>query len=1358
MSNAALKRHLPLQVMNQIIKLNTCPPAARRRGNRLVPGSRVRGFERSPKTYGPSSIRFLVEMILQHFKGSPPEFKFKEVNSLFEVGSKSSYFIAHLQGGLVDLVSSGTRFSLLVDKIAACCSHEWNDRILSPYIPLFPEGSSRFLLGLLGVVITLRYPLGIALPHSTKILDKAEKSSTTSLETVGRFSSHIPGQSLNYITGTLRDPASQWNAGSTLAQKTDHLEPVRKEVLSILNKVTAENFEQQAKNILNVGIHSSSILNVIVRLIFQKAINEPKFTALYAQLCLKLCSSAPNFEPKGSPKSTFRIFLLKLCEDEFKARNGADDPVARQRSLGNVRFIAELGQLGFIPEKILHQCVRAMLSGRTQPVQSVTSSSGSTVEDTTGRSGAKIREESLATDMECLCLFLKVVGKSMDTPKAHNLMNQYFQRLQRIQARAMEASSLHGESEDGSNCSGGRPRTGSAHEVINSPKSSGVKSNVEVLPARIRFMIDDILDLRSNGWVPRRAGQRGETNKPRYLRDIRMEVFKDSGTLVAPTPAERSVSSRDVPGSEYANHLSATSNALAPFNVPFFSGSKSRMVPFCPSVGDSSGVEARNWLELARLGEELCRNSPADVGILGSGRSSISSRQEGGFSVANKRLVYTKSGSGMSANNNNHNNGYSVSSKFGGPDSWSSRRERGTDGSDNGWTRGMATGARRQSSFSRTTLPLASNLPPRMLRKMASQNGTTFTQDNLLEHMPLSNAEFSDASQPEEMEARSMESKLVFQSWNPQTESGVNSGTGAATVDECPTKSSELFEPTYLNQERTPLLKSEFAVSTLSANACLINQPFQRSVGTSLRPNVPLPFGQSAPGRSSQSDSKTVTPSSRATLQAPIVHSDPPDLPDHKLSRSPTSSDEQRKLSKRLMQLFEEYRTPGDLLNCLQTPEFSGRLNVEMLATFLSRICEEGAVFPLSTLDPMESAQLFTDCANLVNMKDLKSSKSTKETSRPLASVCAHLLSRLLQSTSVIFSKSKFASIAASLLWIGALQLTDLTEPLRAGKHHPLFLLILQQLVRMIDGSSQANHSGAPDSFGTQSVACHTVEERRQMMIRWFRDSGILMSQMLPDGNQWNERLLETLEERGLSFLVPNLCLSRELNKLLTSGPLSTKTDDEHMTLTLSECLKKCVRPEDQQSPDFIHTVMLVVYEYIYRTGLELSPQSSPTELMSRERAAWTRLVPAELAGVLIGSSSRQLDALHALQIFWMSKNKPKGFLLRCFINLYNCDLVDENTFLTWKEELNPDYPAKGEALFEVNRWLTWLENAEEEDEEEGDLKATLGNHLEMVESMEDSRSSPPVTHHTDSHAPLPCVLGNSEAETIWNTQPIATL
>lgn len=43
------------------------------------------------------------------------------------------------------------------------------------------------------------------------------------------------------------------------------------------------------------------------------------------------------------------------------------------------------------------------------------------------------------------------------------------------------------------------------------------------------------------------------------------------------------------------------------------------------------------------------------------------------------------------------------------------------------------------------------------------------------------------------------------------------------------------------------------------------------------------------------------------------------------------------------------------------------------------------------------------------------------------------------------------------------------------------------------------------------------------------------------------------------------------------------------------------------------------------------------------------------------------------------------GFVLRCFKNLYDFDLVEKATFLAWREEVDQNYPAKGQALFEVN-------------------------------------------------------------------------
>ena len=42
------------------------------------------------------------------------------------------------------------------------------------------------------------------------------------------------------------------------------------------------------------------------------------------------------------------------------------------------------------------------------------------------------------------------------------------------------------------------------------------------------------------------------------------------------------------------------------------------------------------------------------------------------------------------------------------------------------------------------------------------------------------------------------------------------------------------------------------------------------------------------------------------------------------------------------------------------------------------------------------------------------------------------------------------------------------------------------------------------------------------------------------------------------------------------------------------------------------------------------------------------------------------------------------GLLLRLFMNLYNFEVIDEDAFMQWKEELNDVHPGKGQALFQV--------------------------------------------------------------------------
>ncbi|VEL23015.1 unnamed protein product [Protopolystoma xenopodis] len=213
--------------------------------------------------------------------------------------------------------------------------------------------------------------------------------------------------------------------------------------------------------------------------------------------------------------------MLKRCENEFVARRdiGEVDRIQRRRCLGNLRFIGELGRLGLIPERILHDCVRQLLSKRQRNNEGAKKNGHSDsifpLEAST-EFKRKAEAEVLVANMECLCQFLTTVGQYMDTPKAKNLMDQYFQRLSRILERATPP--LTNIKRTGV---AGQQRKNSVTAIQASIKTPDTS---EFLPARIRFMIDDLLDLRSNGWVPRRAGQRGDVNKPRFLSDIRMEV------------------------------------------------------------------------------------------------------------------------------------------------------------------------------------------------------------------------------------------------------------------------------------------------------------------------------------------------------------------------------------------------------------------------------------------------------------------------------------------------------------------------------------------------------------------------------------------------------------------------------------------------------------------------------------------------------------------------------------------------------------------------------------------------------------------------------------------------------------------
>lgn len=57
---------------------------------------------------------------------------------------------------------------------------------------------------------------------------------------------------------------------------------------SLLNKLTPEKFEKLYAQLLEIDINDRQVLEAIIEIVFKKAVDEPGFSPLYADLCLRM--------------------------------------------------------------------------------------------------------------------------------------------------------------------------------------------------------------------------------------------------------------------------------------------------------------------------------------------------------------------------------------------------------------------------------------------------------------------------------------------------------------------------------------------------------------------------------------------------------------------------------------------------------------------------------------------------------------------------------------------------------------------------------------------------------------------------------------------------------------------------------------------------------------------------------------------------------------------------------------------------------------------------------------------------------------------------------------------------------------
>lgn len=226
----------------------------------------------------------------------------------------------------------------------------------------------------------------------------------------------------------------------------DQCDELYKRVRSILNKLTFDNFDVLLEQLKNSAIDSMDKLNGVILLVFDKAIDEPKFSRAYAQLCKSLVENC--FPVDSGSRKLFKTTLINKCQREFE-RNvtggtegnaeamrplreelAACTAVAerragltatlveteqrlRRRTVCTVGFIGELYRMEMLTTKIINWCVRALLDSRS--------------------------EEKL----ECLCKLLATVGEKIETKandekvddKNYVDLSEYFRQLQQIVER-----------------------------------------------------------------------------------------------------------------------------------------------------------------------------------------------------------------------------------------------------------------------------------------------------------------------------------------------------------------------------------------------------------------------------------------------------------------------------------------------------------------------------------------------------------------------------------------------------------------------------------------------------------------------------------------------------------------------------------------------------------------------------------------------------------------------------------------------------------------------------------------------------------------------------------------------------------
>ncbi|XP_054519263.1 eukaryotic translation initiation factor 4 gamma 3 isoform X22 [Pan troglodytes] len=270
----------------------------------------------------------------------------------------------------------------------------------------------------------------------------------------------------------LKKAENAWKPSQKRDSQADDPENIKtqelfRKVRSILNKLTPQMFNQLMKQVSGLTVDTEERLKGVIDLVFEKAIDEPSFSVAYANMCRCLVTLKVPMADKPGNTVNFRKLLLNRCQKEFE-KDKADDDVfeKKQKELEAASAPEERTRLHDELEEAKDKARRRSIGnikfiGELFKLKMLTEA---IMHDCVVKLLKNHDEESL----ECLCRLLTTIGKDLDFEKAKPRMDQYFNQMEKI---------------------------------VKERKTS----------SRIRFMLQDVIDLRLCNWVSRRADQGPKT-------------------------------------------------------------------------------------------------------------------------------------------------------------------------------------------------------------------------------------------------------------------------------------------------------------------------------------------------------------------------------------------------------------------------------------------------------------------------------------------------------------------------------------------------------------------------------------------------------------------------------------------------------------------------------------------------------------------------------------------------------------------------------------------------------------------------------------------------------------------------------